>query len=163
MAFRSARNTRGSWRVFPSDWPRTCFLRGITICRKHEAVRAASHTTDSWYSTSISASSAAADVSRRMFLMSFQASRSASATWRKKAFHIPSAALHDRAPSALQRKRQPHALCAPPYRLPPPASLCFDGSSDTTEEHGPLGPCSTACRQDPDSSRPCFIYIWSQP
>ena len=24
-------------------------------------------------------------------------------------------------------------------------------------------PCTTACRQDPDSSRPCFIYIWSQP
>lgn len=24
-------------------------------------------------------------------------------------------------------------------------------------------PCSTDCPQDPGSSRPCFIYIWSQP
>jgi hypothetical protein len=46
----------------------------FTICRKRVAVCAASHTTG-FFSTSISASSAALGVSRRIFLLSRQASR----------------------------------------------------------------------------------------
>ena len=54
------------------------------------------------------------------------------------------------------------ALCALPYRLPPPASLCFDGSSDTTEEHGPLGVMHDGVSPGPRFKSSCFIYIWSQ-
>lgn len=77
------------WRVFPSGRRRTCFLRGITICRKHGAVCAKSHTTVFLYSTLIFASSAAGGAAVGCFTCRSRQVDSPSATWWKKAFHIP--------------------------------------------------------------------------
>jgi len=116
-----------------------------------------------FYSTSISASSAAVGVSRRIFLLPLQANLICIGNTAEEGFSY-SAARHDHAPSALQRKPSTPRTRYVRHRTDGPHTVRYAGFEVQAQHAGRTygRGLPRLVGVNPVTSRPCINYFWSQ-